>query len=251
MSIVLNLIPWHVMYKRLVSHYRQYGCTSVGGKYGSDTKLLKWVYRQRDRYKTNTISPEEKELLEEIDFVWDVLEKQWEENFALLTKFNQKHGHCNVPKNHKESDENLGKWLDRQRTNRKKGILDEERERRLEMIGIIWEPFSHQWEEMFALLEKFKQKHGYCDVPYNYQEGGESLGEWLNTQRKLKKNGILDNVRETRLTKLGVIMDPITHQWEKMFTLLETFKRKHGHCNVHKAQRETKWIVNHQRTKLK
>ena len=63
MSIVLNRIRWHVMYKRLVSHYRQYGRTSVGGIFGTDTKLLTWVYRQRARYKTNKISPEEIELL--------------------------------------------------------------------------------------------------------------------------------------------------------------------------------------------
>ncbi|OEU11236.1 hypothetical protein FRACYDRAFT_150337, partial [Fragilariopsis cylindrus CCMP1102] len=245
---------WHVMYEKLVSHYKQYGRTSVGGKYGSDTKLLKWVYRQRDRYKTNIISPEEIELLEDIDFAWDATEKQWEENFASLEKFNEKVGHCNVPRYYIEKGLNLGRWLDTQRANRKKGIIDDGRERRLEIAGVIWEPFSHQWEEIFALLETFKQKHGHCNVPVIYQEGGESLREWLRTQRKNKRNGILDNIRQERLTKLGVIMDPITHEWEKMFTLLETFKQKHGHCNVpqrHKeeGQRLGFWL-NYQRNRI-
>jgi predicted helicase len=60
-------------------------------------------------------------------------------NYILLVKYKAREGNCKVPQGHKEDEENLGVWLNTQRINKKKGTLvDVERIRQLEELGIVW-----------------------------------------------------------------------------------------------------------------
>ena len=43
--------------------------------------------------------------------------------------------------------------------------LSPEREKCLNAIGFIWDPFEHAWEKGFAALAKFKAREGHCGVP--------------------------------------------------------------------------------------
>jgi hypothetical protein len=48
---------------------------------------------------------------------------------------------------------------------KRKGKLSEDKDRRLENIGMKWNAIETQWEKMFALLETYKTREGHCNVP--------------------------------------------------------------------------------------
>jgi uncharacterized protein (UPF0303 family) len=65
--------------------------------------------------------------------------RRWDSNFQVLLQFRDREGHLRVPRLHVEDDNNLGRWIGRQRVEKRKGTLVSERERRLNEIGFIWD----------------------------------------------------------------------------------------------------------------
>jgi Helicase associated domain len=63
-------------------------------------KLGRWVGYQRKR--KDIMSAERKQRLDEIGFIWDILEVKWEGGFAALEKFKAREGHCNVPQGYRD-----------------------------------------------------------------------------------------------------------------------------------------------------
>ena len=101
-------------------------------------KLGNWLSYQRAARKKGTLGDGRRRRLEEVGVTWDQIEAQWEENFALLVEYRDREGNCDVPKKHEERGAKLGTWLGRQRKDRKNGVMDAERERRLEELGVRW-----------------------------------------------------------------------------------------------------------------
>ena len=64
---------------------------------------------------------------------------RWEWMYGLLCAFYEREGHANVPSSHKEDDEALGGWLQRQKHQHKLQMLQMVRRRRLEELGVTWD----------------------------------------------------------------------------------------------------------------
>lgn len=58
-------------------------------------KLGQWVSVQR--YSKDIMPAKRRRRLRAIGFVWDWHENVWEKDFATLTKFKAREGHCRVP----------------------------------------------------------------------------------------------------------------------------------------------------------
>jgi len=214
----------------------------------NEFRLGQWSNDQR--WNKSTLSEERLSRLNELGFVWDSLNEQWEQGFSLLSAFKQREGHCLVTQKHIEDGFKLGKWIDRQRST--KSTLSEERLSRLNELGFIWEPFTEQWEQGFSLLSAFKQREGHCLVTQKHIEDGLKLGIWVSKQRSNKST--LSDERISRLNELGFVWDPLTEQWEQGFSLLSGFKQREGHCLVTNNHFEDgfklgKWIDRQRSTK--
>ena len=61
----------------------------------------------------------------------------WKEKFNELCEFKREHGHTNVPTGYKENP-SLAVWVMNQRQTYKKGLMKEERIKKLENIGFKW-----------------------------------------------------------------------------------------------------------------
>jgi hypothetical protein len=90
-------------------------------------KLGQWVSIQR--YREDSVPVERKRRLDAIGFVWDWRDYRWEQNFAALSKFKRREGHCCVPIRHNEGNVRLGWWVSTQRVRRLE--LSAERKARL------------------------------------------------------------------------------------------------------------------------
>mmetsp|Transcript_1743 Transcript_1743/g.2818 ORF Transcript_1743/g.2818 Transcript_1743/m.2818 type:complete len:294 (-) Transcript_1743:336-1217(-) len=95
------------------------------------------------------------------------------------------------------------------------------------------------WNEKYDLLVEYKQEHGHCNVPQSGIFNSQSLGSWVDTQRRSYRKGTLLHDRLVRLNEIGFkwsMYDAMGRSmcvsWEEQLKQLVKFKGKHGHCNV-------------------
>ncbi len=178
---------------------REGHCRVSMGHEEDGLNLGAWVSTQRTRKKG--LTPDRLKRLKSIGFVWDAREVKWENGFAALRQFNQREGHCRVPRLHEEDGLKLGGWVSAQRT-RKKGLTPD-RLKRLNRLGFSWDPQAELWEQDFAALHKFRKREGHCRVPAKHKEDGLNLGGWVIWQRSNKKR--LSRDQNKRLNALGFV----------------------------------------------
>jgi uncharacterized protein (DUF2384 family) len=194
---------WDVNYGRLKKFQARVGQCRVPVRHEEDgLKLGTWVKTQRRR--ADKLSPDRKERLNALGFVWDAHTQQWEDGFAALKAFQARVGHCRVPIKYEEDGFKLGSWVDRQR--RKADKLSPDRKDRLNAIGFVWDVHTQQWENGFAALKYFQARVGHCRVPVRHEEDGLKLDIWVKTQRQEVDN--LSPDRKARLNAFGFVWDP-------------------------------------------
>jgi len=214
---------WEAKFYELVAYKAEYGDTNVPFNYPNS--LGTWVGTQRQNQKKDKLTSDQKKRLEEVGFVWDVLEDTWEAKFNELVVYKAEHGDTNIPKNY-SSD--LYEWVATQRKNKKNEKLLPERKNRLHEIGFVWDALEDAWESKFKELVAYSAEHGNIKVPRNYPNG---LGSWIKGQRKIKNNMPLE--RKARLEGIsGWSWDALSDKWEEGFYHLKEFADREGHTMV-------------------
>lgn len=161
------------------------------------------------------------EVVDELGFSWDM----W---FGRLRAFKEREGHCLVPTQFIQSGYDLGSWAKMQRGARDK--LSDDRRRRLDELGFVWDLFGAAWEEGFSHLKSFRQREGHCRVPQGQLEKGFRLGSWVSEQRK--PNQSLSEDRKNRLDEIEFVWNPRDSSWNDGFGELKAFREREGHCLV-------------------
>ncbi|VEU38646.1 unnamed protein product [Pseudo-nitzschia multistriata] len=224
---------WEKLHHLLVQYQEREGNCLVPQNHLEEGKTLGiWLNNQRSRKKSGTLTKEQCSALEDLGVVWDVAPAQWDSMFNLLVQFQLRTGHCRVPQTHKENGKNLGTWLNVQRQAKRNGTLDRAKEQELEKIGMVWNVASESWDEMLALVVRYKEREGDCLVPLKHTEDDKTLGTWLDLQRRFQKRGTLDPEKERQLTEIGMIWDKLTYKWEVMYSRLLEYKEREGDCSV-------------------
>ncbi len=221
---------WEERFGELKVFKERFGHCDVPVQFSENRQLGVWVFTQRQSSKAGKLSSERVRRLNEIGFTWDAVEEKWERMFSALLTHKQKHGDLLVPSKWPENP-SLAQWVSHLRQFKKFGKLSEDRIRRLEQIGFVWNSLDTLWEKMFAALSEYKRKHGHCEVPDDYPVNPQ-LGDWVGRQRQAKKTGKISKARIQRLAELGFVWEPYDAFWEDMYGALVIYKRQHGDCNV-------------------
>ncbi|NQU22856.1 MAG: Helicase associated domain protein, partial [Candidatus Nealsonbacteria bacterium] len=169
--------------------------------------------------------------------------RTWNKRIKELKAYKRKHGHCNVP-NQCPKNPALGAWVSNVRASKKQKSLAEERIRQLEAMGFSWSLRSrsvwrYDWDSMLAALVDFKNRHGHCNVPYDWHEP-PGLGRWLSSVRGRQKTGSLSPKQSSQLEKLGGTRES---QWQEMYLALVKYQKKHGECEVLSRQPNNQELV--------
>ncbi len=276
-SLVTNLIDattssWYEMYGELKQYKVKYkNClVPIHYKTKSGLPLGSWVSNQR-RKKSGIYQPalsdKQLELLNDLDFIYDVELHQFEIFVQELKLYISSNGDALVPDRYvSPSGYSLGATVNRYRglkagkevSRGKRMILKKEREKALLNLGFVFNLDEHVWEKNFAELEAYKLKYNHVKIvrvrgknktnPEYLQY--RQLAEWVHNQLKqireflgLKKPTIdkrtgkprqthMTRSRKNRLLKIGIVLDKYGVAWERNFEALKEFKKIHKHCKV-------------------
>jgi superfamily II DNA or RNA helicase len=221
---------WEFWFGQLKEYMQEFGNCLVPNNYKtpSDKSLGNWVSNVRARHLI--LTNERIRRLDEIGFIWDVLEWQWEKGFESLSGYKSEHGDCFVRDKMRYRGFSLGNWIAVQIRNGDK--LDAIKIERLNNLGFIWDKEDYAWEKGFSELVEFKEMNGHCDVPAKRKDGkARGLNNWVSTQRNNQRD--LKKERWKRLDKLGFDWElPFDRQWNEAYSSLKAYRVEYGDCLV-------------------
>lgn len=139
---------WDKGYEEAKAYHEAYGNLNVPVSYVSPSgyKLGGWIADRREKGKEKH-SPERRQQLDDLGMVW-VKPDPWEVRFQFAKAFYEENGNLNVPSKYRADGIWLAKWLNEQKQiyagKRSGKMLSEERVRRLNEIGMVWEKSSRK-----------------------------------------------------------------------------------------------------------
>ena len=199
---------WEEGLQHLESYIKTYGNALVPFTYKSDDgyALGAWVNTQRNKHRQGNLSTRRQQRLSALsEWTWAAKEAQWEDFYSRLLRYAEVHHHADVPQSYADGEGyRLGIWVNVQRTSRRAGRLDPEREARLSSVpGWSWDPRAERWEEGYTHLLRYIETFHDAAVRRNYiDDSGYELGAWVQTQRTLYRRGNLGSERVRRLKRL-------------------------------------------------
>lgn len=202
---------WNEMLCKLKKYKLENGNTIVPHYY-KDRELGNWVIRQRGWYKKDLLRQDRIEKLDEVGFVWMILDRgeidtsryedQWTEKYEQLKIFREEHGHFSVPASLYRP---LNNWMSTQRAVYARGEMRKNRTRLLNDINFVWrEGTQHRsqriWDSMFELLKTFRNSHGHT-----YVERHHDLPLWRWTEKSIwkKSRATLSSEKDQLLQSIG------------------------------------------------
>src|SRR6266536_5817062 len=116
-----------------------------------------WANRRAEAENVPVIRRRE---LDQLEFVWDPFDADWEDGFRCLTVYREREGHCRVPARHRENGFPLGTWVSNKR--KAKDSMRVDHRLRLNQLGFVWDPFQVDWEEGLRHLQNYREREGNC-----------------------------------------------------------------------------------------
>lgn len=232
-------LAWERGFQAASAYCQEHGGLWAGTDYVTPEgyPLGRWLSNQRSLKMRGELAPERERRLEGIGMVWSRFDSLWEANFQAAERYYRQHGNLNVLAEYQAGELALGRWIAAQRQKKKAGSLSEEQVRRLEVLGMVWEPYRAQWETMYAAAAAYFKEHGDLNVPSGYRtEDGLYLGKWLCRQREAYLRGEGDGKpfqRELarRLEEIGMVWKT-GDDWETRYELAKRYYEAHGDLNI-------------------
>ena len=202
--------------------------------------------RREDEIEIDTfrIIDEVRDCRQLINQLEETLSLSWELMYREAKKYYAEHGDLDIPQRYVTPEGvPLGRWIGTQRkvyNGNSAGMLDENRIRLLDDIGMVWDYARDvSWENGLAHLKTYRDETGNTDVKAQYVCGdGFTLGSWVANQRayymKLRNVGRepLDDARIRRLEALGMIWKKADYSFEEGLLEATRYAAAHGDLEV-------------------
>lgn len=213
---------WMDNYHKLKEYYKIHNHCNVTKK--EDPKLGRWVSRQRGERK-HYVTPERRELLDKLNFRWEVQQKKkeeenWEKNFIILKEYLEKGNECTLV-GITDYNKKLGTWAGNQRKLDSKSKLRPDRKTKLESIQFNFGTPENQKKKLMETLTNNDNENSYNEE--RKMESSKNVAR-SNTEHKANNSNKVNK-------RIGC---SVKHQqrWEVMFRRLESYKEEHGDCCV-------------------
>lgn len=234
--------PYDLLWEEGCNYFEKYvsefGNPSISVDYRTkdNFNLGGWANSQRDAKKKGRLSEERINRLTLLGFVWDFLDAQWNNNYELLKKFKKEFSIVDIALGYKTPDGiNLGAWVNQQRKKFENGLIDNDKIKLLDDLGLSWNPDDEKWGKAFANLKEYSNEFGSCKVSLTHvTPDGFELGNWVRYQRKnlekFKNSQSIEKIK--KLNSINFVWDPFEQLWEESFQKLKAYHDKNGNCLV-------------------
>ncbi len=200
---------WQRGYEYAKKYYDSHGNLNIGGNYTAEDgyKLGVWIANQRSAYRKGRLTDGQIHNLETIGMRWSVRKDRWQTGYEHIVAYRQRFGDVNVPQNYVCDDGyTLNNWIDSQRKAYRNGKLSDERIRRLDALGMVWNANADKWNRGYSYAESYRKSGGRVPIPQTYVTvDGYPLGEWVRSQERQYRKGALESEKVQRLAEIGVV----------------------------------------------
>lgn len=247
---------WEQSFISAKEYYLAHGNLDVPTNFKSkDGKHLgNWVLRQRQLYKSNSLTDEQVKKLNSIGMDWmHRVDRIWENGFLEAENYSEEYGNLSVPKNYRSNtDFSLGIWIQRQRSLYKNNKISEDRIKRLTGIGMNWNPDN--WESRFNLVKQYYEEHGNINISQKEVIQGVWLGKWIVSQKKAMQEGKLTQEQKEMLKTLP--MEEVgrkDNRWWSMYEEAKKYYEEFGNLNIpvnyltSNGKKLSDWIIRQRR----
>ncbi|MDC0431447.1 helicase associated domain-containing protein [Paracoccaceae bacterium] len=188
---------WEAGFSKLLKFFkREFSCRVPQSHKEDDYWLGNWVAQQR--CKKDKLSLNKIKRLDDLGFVWDPFQEDWEQGFSAFQQFHKRERKSRVPARYKEDGYKLGTWVHYQRS--QKNTLSPDQIKKLDALNFVWDPYKEDWEKGLGKLQRFRNRKGNCLVPTQHKEDDFNLGIWVRNQRRRK-----DTLSADRMQKLDAL----------------------------------------------
>jgi superfamily II DNA or RNA helicase len=235
-------LSWEKSYLEAKDYYNKFGDLLVPIKYVTESgfPLGVWIMSMRQaraNQRSNTVTEERLQKLDEIGMVWDVFSDQWERNYLEAVEYYREHGNLLVPVRYiSPNGIRLGSWIASQRmirNGKQSGKLTAEQIERLERIGMVWSADDERWHVGYEAALIYSRTYGNLNVPSDYETAdGYRLGLWIKLKRQQYKRGTLSDQRIHDLERIGMRWNTAAGHWQEMFEEAKKYYELNGNLKV-------------------
>ncbi|MGO8821936.1 MAG: Helicase associated domain protein [Desulfomonilaceae bacterium] len=230
---------WEFWFGLLQRFDEEKGHVNVQPKYETPEgyKLGNWIGNQRQFYLRGALPKERQRTLETLPgWSWAPHQDRWGKAYDHLLEYVASEKHALVPQDYRTpSGFTLGTWVNSQHTKYKKGLLTDERKKRLERLPKwSWNPTEDDWQKAVQCLGNFVATHGHTRVPAKHvTDDGFNLGMWTDGKRQSYKEGKLTTDHIQALENInGWTWNILEKAWNEGFEKLVEFAEREGHSRV-------------------
>ena len=233
---------------RVRAYYDEHGNLDVpeGFHDAMDIDILPWVKRHwRTYHRPATGKPKayqiKKKELEELGFDWscegrwdwDPKEAAWLQNYNSVKAFVDEFGKLPIGEASFQlpSKANSEFWIDGQRAAMRNGLMNEDKQKVLADIGIIYGQIETGWQESYNFVKEYFQRNKYLPLGINSQvmSNGNQSGSWISAQRMKMKDNALSTEKVKMLKEIGIEYGQTKNDWQANYNAVKAYVLGH-HC---------------------
>ena len=252
----VNMAKWVHNYSFVIEYYEKYHDLAIPRDYkimGLDEKpvyLYSWLQDQKNDYKREKLTHDQIDMLNSLNIKWRTYSNlSWNDYYVLLKEYYNTYGNLKIPSNYTCTIKNgkkvrLDKFIQRQRTNYKLGLLSKRQIELLNDIYMVWDnsdidKITNIWVKNYYFAKEYYEKHGHLLVDWKYviyddNHGVIKLGQWIVKQRQAYKNNLLSKEQISLLNDIGMVWlaSQNEEEWMKYYKALVKYKDTYGDLYV-------------------
>jgi superfamily II DNA or RNA helicase len=215
-----------------------------------------WLYSQRTTYKKGNLSNDQIEKLNSIKFDLEGVgnekrKDKWLEMYENLASYKQSNPDSWPTYKSKGIEGKLFNWIQANRQ-AKAGTASSGRRKplkqwkvdKLDELGFVWNNRADEkkWEDWFAKISEAVDNNGILKLPSKVNEKNNPLYQWWASQKKLYKDGELENERILAFKNIGIDLVSSKRdgfsKWANRLKEIVVFIEKNGHYPKAKKDKE-------------
>ena len=226
---------WLLKYDQLKTFFEENGHSNYHRRL-ANLALAAWVKDQRSAFKRGRLKQKQIDLLNKLDFIWDVKDYNWQQQYEKLKAFKAKYGHCCL--NRRNYSRSLEYWCSQQRKHQTNNKLEGWKVDLLNKIDFPWQPAYErlkeekqlqEWLLTYQELKAFYNEHGHTKVRTSTNP---KLVKWVAYQIQRYVQYIITPRQIELLNEINFSWENLPASWEEYFEELKLFIKKFNHQNI-------------------